>query len=377
MKILVVSPFYYPAVNYGGPITSLGELCRLWSNEGHDVFVATTNTEGRGILSVNTNINHNLEGYKIRYFKRNYCESVSWQLLINLPKLIMKTDVVYLNMVYSFPSIPTLLISKIAGKPLIWVPHGGIQCWKYSRRKVEKRIWEWLCKLILPQKSRFHFTSEIEQTESLERFGKFPSFVVQNGVKLPKIPEARNHFQRANELSLRLTFIGRLHPIKGLESLLGAMQILKNENIFLNIYGSGDERYESALKSLARNLGISNTVAFRGFLSDTNKAKAFSETDVLVAPSLTESFGNVIGEALAYGKPVITTRHSPWKNIEDKLCGLCVENNPMEFANAIRNIKTRDLQKMGNHGRRWIEKDFSWQDRAEQLINRFEELTEN
>jgi glycosyltransferase involved in cell wall biosynthesis len=103
----------------------------------------------------------------------------------------------------------------------------------------------------------------------------------------------------------RAIFIGRLVAYKGLDILLRAMEQVPD--LRLDIVGSGPEG--PRLKTLARALAISDRVRWYGEYPDDDLPRRMADADFLVLPSVTveEMFGLVVLEAMAAGRPVITT----------------------------------------------------------------------
>jgi glycosyltransferase involved in cell wall biosynthesis len=126
---------------------------------------------------------------------------------------------------------------------------------------------------------------------------------------------------------LRLLFIGRLHPLKGVEFLLGAMNDLlsqkgrgaEKQSFELRIIGK-DEGEGEKLRQLVKDFGLD--VKFCGVVSEEEKEKTWAWCDVLVLPTLSENFGLVVAEALERGKRVITTDGAPsWGECLTRLTG--------------------------------------------------------
>src|SRR6266850_5171981 len=171
MKILEVVPSFYPAHIYGGPIQSLYHLCHSLADQGCDVKVLTTNANGPAAnLDVDTRDEVELAGrFRVRYCRRLLFGSVSWPLLMRLPSYAKWADVIHLTSVYSFPTLPALLLARLLGKPVIWSPRGSLQRWEGSSRVTLKGIWEGLCRLLAPREMVLHVTSEEEATQSAEK----------------------------------------------------------------------------------------------------------------------------------------------------------------------------------------------------------------
>lgn len=288
--------------------------------------------------------------------------SVSLELLMRLPGLVRWADVVHLTASYSFPTIPTLLACRMLRKPVVWSPRGAIldaHEWNGSRKRLIKRLWERFCNvLVRPGMVVTHTTSEREQEVTQARLPKTYAMVIPNGVDVQDDLASREWLPNGK---LRLMYLGRLSPKKGIENLLAAMSKLEDVNISLTIYGSGDAAYTVVLKTQADKLGLlGKTVLFAGQVDDQAKSEAFSSADACVVPSYTENFCMVVAEALAHGVPVIASKGTPWQAIEDKQCGLWVENSPESLAGAISRIRLFNLEEMGCRGRTWMQNEFGW-----------------
>jgi len=113
----------------------------------------------------------------------------------------------------------------------------------------------------------------------------------------------------ANTSVKRFFVAARLAEQKGLGYLIEAVQLLVEKQIGsfeLEIGGDGPDREK--LKQLARSLGVKRYCHFSGALSRQQIRESMQNCDVFVLSSLHETFGVVVGEAMACGKPVISTR---------------------------------------------------------------------
>lgn len=372
MKILHVVPSYYPATYWGGPIFSVyalnNALARL---PDVALTVLTTDTAGPQVKERLDRIG--LTGLypdqEVIIARRIAGASVSPGLLRRLPGLVRRADVVHLTATYSFPTLPTLLCCRLFDKPLVWSPRGAIQDaheWEGARRRGLKRWWERLCNLLIrPGKVIAHTTSERERVATQARVPRATAVVVPNGVDIPDLPPRREWLP---DRRLRLMYLGRLSPKKGIENLLEAMRLLNDSDVSLTIYGGGDADYLARLKLQAEQLGLPDgLVSFAGHVDGAEKEAAFSVSDVCVVPSHTENFCMVVAEALAHGVPVIASRGTPWAKLEKNRCGLWVENSPEALAQAIIKIRGMGLGEMGARGRDWMMREFSWDALAKEM----------
>ncbi len=104
-------------------------------------------------------------------------------------------------------------------------------------------------------------------------------------------------------------FVGRLIPYKGLEYLLKAASILKLSGKKFTIKIVGDGKLKKALEKLSESLNVSDVVKFTGSVSNGKLAGVYQNCDAFVLPSIykTEAFGISQLEAMASGKPVVST----------------------------------------------------------------------
>ncbi len=116
---------------------------------------------------------------------------------------------------------------------------------------------------------------------------------------------------------LCILFVGRIHPIKGIETILEALRLLvdrfglSRQEVELLVIG-GDPSQNGGelarLRSLSDRLGIKDMVRFRGAQRHEDLPNFYSAADVLVLPSRHESFGMVALEAMACGTPVVASK---------------------------------------------------------------------
>ena len=360
MRVLHVSPSFYPAHVYGGPTQSTYELCRSLAKLGAEVRVLTTDADGlHKVLEVEKDRDVRVEGFSVRYCRRRFRHSVSPSLVRLLRSYAAWADVVHLHYVYSFPTLPTLLWCRLSGTPVVWSPHGALSRWQGSSRRGAKAVWDFLWYYGSDLSSlTVQLTSQQEQDGALARFSKLKTCVIPNGVD---VPSDLRPSERTGDL--RLLFIGRIDPIKGIEQLLQACGNLSTNDDLpwrLAIAGSGTPNYVAHIKAQIINLGLQERVRMLGAVLGKAKKKLFEDSDVAIVPSHSESFGLVVGEALAHGVPVIASKGTPWSSLEQKGCGLWVENDPESLADAIRKISATPLRDMGLRGRDWMQREFTW-----------------
>jgi len=361
MRILQITPSFYPAFTYGGPTILSYELCRKLPTLGCEVRVLTTDANGLGrTLQVDTAKDVQFDaGFSVRYCHRMLRHAVAPALIQLLPGYIDWADVVHLHYVYSFPTLPTHVQCRLLRKPLLWSAHGAMSRWANSSRRTAKAFWDFLW-YHGTAKNRLlvHFASEQEEKDARARFPKLHTAVVPNGVDVPV--ELDRTQSRAG---LRMLFLGRLHPIKGLENLLEACSLLGGQHFgdwHLAVAGSGKPSYVAGIRQQIASLEMVDRVEMLGEVTGPAKKRLFENSDLVIVPSYSENFGIVVAEALAHAVPVIASRGTPWSGLEQNGCGLWVENGAQHLAEAIREIAGMPLEEMGVRGRDWMQREFNW-----------------
>jgi glycosyltransferase involved in cell wall biosynthesis len=374
LKIAHVTPSYHPAFVYGGPPESAHQLSRHLARAGGEVRVLTTDANGPKLtVAVDTTREIDFEPrLRVRYCARKLPESVAPSLLARLPEYVAWCDVVHLNAVYNFTTIPALLAAKAARKPVVWSARGALSRWKETRRAAPKAAWEQLCRAIAPRRTVLHVTSESEAKQAAARMKGMRTAIISNGVEVPDAWP-----RPAPSDTLRVLYLGRLHPIKGLENLVAAAGLLlrRGERRFsLTLAGGGDPAFVAALRDAVAAHALGEHVTFVGEVPPSDKGRIFAAADLFVMPSFTENFGLAVAEALAHGVPVIAAQGTPWSGLVDHDAGLWVPNDPESLAGAILAMRGRPLAEMGARGRAWMERDFGWGRVAADMLALYERL---
>ncbi len=182
--------------------------------------------------------------------------------------------------------------------------------------------------------------------------------------------------------------IKSLKKVYGIEYLIKATYILKNklksnnkielsEKIITVIYGDGILREE--LELLVKELGLQDSVFFKGKIPNSEVPRALEEFDIFCATSNQESFGVSLVEAMAMGLPVVATDVPGFREVVDhEKTGIIVENkNPEKIAYALEKlIFNRELRKeLGENGRNRVEELYNWENNVTKMLEIYERLS--
>lgn len=165
----------------------------------------------------------------------------------------------------------------------------------------------------------------------------------------------------------KILFVGRFVQEKGIFDLLNALSKIQNQNVELLIVGSGTTETTEEIHKLASDLNLQPKVKFLGSINYAEMAQIHNIADVFCLPSAetkfwAEQFGYSLVEAMACGKPVVSTYSGSIPEIvKHQNTGLLVEpHNPDALALALETlINNRQLrEKYGSNARTWVLEKF-------------------
>jgi glycosyltransferase involved in cell wall biosynthesis len=145
----------------------------------------------------------------------------------------------------------------------------------------------------------------------------------------------------------------------------------------LIVAGDALDGYRDEVRKMAGEYGIGARTTFTGPLSGPLKSCALAHSELFVLPSLSESFGIAIAEALAHGVAVITTRGAPWPELEERRCGWWIDHGsgPLRAALAQALEQSPDeLREMGERGRELVLERYCWRELGGQMKSAYEWL---
>jgi glycosyltransferase involved in cell wall biosynthesis len=231
---------------------------------------------------------------------------------------------VHIHSLFLFPQFAAYRAARNAGVPYVVSPRGALD--PYLRRHnapvklVADLLWQ---RGMFDGAARLHLTSDEEARLTMDIAPAARRAVIPNGLRwdhyadLPSAETFRRRFLADADAPL-VMFLGRLSHKKGLDVLIRAFAIARNEapDAVLAIVGPDDERLTPMLRALARREGISDHVVFTGMLTGDDKLSALAAADVWALPSRGENFGNAVVEALAASRAVVI---SPEVNIAPEI----------------------------------------------------------
>lgn len=280
----------------------------------------------------------------------------------------IRPDVFHTNCCWLPMSARTAIWAKRLGYKVVYTPHGMLEPWIMKRHYWTKK----LPAILLFQKKGLeiadivHSTADSEKQNFMQLGWNRNVMVIPNCVQVEDI-KLKTSWARKREI----LFLSRVHIKKGIYFLIEAVAKINEECRIKNkecpisrciIAGEGDKAYIDELKEQAGRFGISHIIDFVGGVYGERKWELYRQADLFVLPTHSENFGIVVAEALASGTPVITTKGTPWQELEDYKCGWWTEVGTAPTFNALKKFllcSETELEEMGRNGRRLVEEKYS------------------
>lgn len=262
-----------------------------------------------------------------------------------------------------------------ADVPIVWSTHGMTAPWSMKHKWWKKCIpWYLYQKRDLRMARAIHCT--VASEESWNRaLGLKNTFVVPLGTRLPSV----SNVQKVKHADYHtLLFVGRVYPIKAIDRLIEAFGAVPEEikkGWRLRIVGPlQDDSYVGRLNQIISQAGV-RTISFAGPKFDGELEAEYDCCDALALVSHTENFGATVADALAHSKPVITSVHTPWRDVMESQCGWWVPNDVSALSAALvelMKMSDSDRLAMGARGRSLIEREYTWESVSKKLEHAYE-----
>lgn len=385
MKILVIIPYFYPALYYGGPVRVTYELTRRLVKRGHEVTVYTTD------VFDNTRRYHkrteNIEGVRVHYFK-NINNNLACRYHAFLPigfysalkNSCREYDLIHINEYYTLLAVAAAKLARKNKIPFIFSAHGSLPVIRERGNQGRKMLFNMVFSrmtfkgiyraIALNEKEREQFHDMGVEDKRIE--------IIPNGIdveefkELPDGVEFRKRYGIGTDEKVIL-YVGRIHEIKGLDTLLKAIKEITRtiKKIKLVIVGP-DDGYLNPLQKMVVKLDLKSNVVITGLLAGKEKIEAYAASDIFVLPSYDDIWGIVVNEAMACRLPVIITEKvgAAGEIVKNGINGIIVkERDPAALSNTIEKLCKNSMLgiEMGNKGKDIVFSMCDWSNIVQQL----------
>ena len=376
-NVLHIIPSF--AKKHGGPTTFLTDLISGLSLENIDCDIATSDDDGNaGHLAVDAP-ERSIKGR--HYFKKKfnfytYTPQMAPWLNANLPAY----DLVHIHGLFSHVNAMAGRLCRQHKIPYLVTLHGMANKYGMRHKPIRKFIsFNLLERQLLEHAAFVHLTSEREKTDFSKFNIKTTTRIIPPGVKtvMKGNKIAPHDLGIPNDASICI-FMGRLHPIKNIESIFSALAEPSLENHHLLMCGQGDAHYEEKLKHFAHQCGVENRIKWLGFVGEENKFNLLASSDVFIQPSFSESFGMAAIEAAAAGVPCVLSHHvANGKNLETASIATLVHTSSDSIAAGILSATKLKNDQFSLKSMAYIQKHYSLSNVAKSMADLYNQIINN
>ena len=392
MNIALVCPASLPATQFGGIVFLAVDLAREISEMGHNVTIYTTDLDfTNGSNKFNKTLPR-LEKFKKFSINRTHVWFSLKLFFVNtsMSKEIEndKPDIIHTIGLRSFQSIIAWRVAKKLNIPLVVSDQGGLTTHPFLEQsgfflKTLYKIQDFFIRKIINDASVISVANEYEQKifSSLNKKSRIE--IIRNGINLKKLVSKHNFKEKYQINSNFILFVGRFSKSKGIETLINAFSIVKNElkdsDIHLVIMGV-DFGYQAEMEKLIKKINLSKEIKVIKNPPRDDVISAYGESEFLVLPSQWELSPLVPLESFAFKKPVISTNsHGIPYTVQNNKNGILVEpENSLELSNAIvKLLNDSELrEKLGLSGYNFVNEECNCVSMAKNSLKLYENILE-
>jgi glycosyltransferase involved in cell wall biosynthesis len=356
-------------------------MCRELKKRGHEVEVYTSDLYTEIPWKRLDGPYAEIEGIPVKRFRaRSFKGDLQYSLMPSMVRSVLngRWDIIHAHSYGFFPSHVGSMGGRARRGKFVFQPHfhpGGTTWGGDKRKRIRGFYDDYAARRVLSVAKKIICVSEGEKKVAVEAgFPEDKIIVVPNSVDLSRFEGLKDSsFKERYGLDNFVLFVGRLAKNKGLKYLVkAAPEILKEFPDTKFVLIGEDEGMKEKLLVQAGNLDVRDRLLFLGKLDDEEVAQAFLDCNLFVLPSEFEAFGIVLIEAMAAGKPVVTTKVGgvPYVVKDGEMGTLVDYADSNQLAGAIIELlRDEDKRKtMGQAGKDHVEKNYS----VERVVDKLE-----
>jgi glycosyltransferase involved in cell wall biosynthesis len=384
INIVMFTPYFPPFWEYGGPVRSIDGLMRILAEYGSRLHIITTYyKEDEDALNCKIEFPKNC---RVDYLKINAKKGsflgrffLALSVLSVGLKRVRKSDVIYVNGLWSWPSLVGTLLAFLFKRRLVLSPRGMLMPSAMQFNYRVKRGLLVFYRFVLKRTDIcIHWTTHAEKKISVPLgLASSQEQVIPNVIYEQSFWSNPLSLTRPQPLSL--LYLGRLHPIKNLEVILKAIAQVVSEGhcVEFKILGGGSEDYSKKLNDLVRKLRIEHVTQFLEPDNSSERIKIIDSCHIGILVSKSENFGVAAAEFLARGRPVIVGRGVAIAEfLQGSSAAWVVDPEPVNVRNALIEIiatmdKSGKPEAMSNEARQLAEQCFAPQTQVKPFLDLF------
>ncbi|MEY2480211.1 MAG: hypothetical protein QOI04_1138 [Verrucomicrobiota bacterium] len=373
MRLVFVTPYYFPEFEFGGPPKRLHAIAKALLKMGHNVRVVTFDSKMRS-------------RYDSAVFDGVNVQFVPWigtrsrqvpRRVADIRHELNQADLVHGYGLYNLLVPLSARLAVRRKKPFILEPMGMFV--PRVRSVFSKRVYNaTLTKWMMSKAAAVVATSELEAEELRGADHTTRVVVRRNGIDLeefrnsPDRESARKRWH-ADETSQLVFYIGRISAKKNLIELVAAFA--KTDRAKLIIAGPVSEpRYRQKLISAIRESARAKDIFLEGPVYGDDYRAALAAADLFVLSSLNENFGNAAAEAVAANVPVLLTETCGVAPIIDRRAGLAVPLGVDHLADGLRRMLDPEFRRQMTARKEEAKKELSWNEPIRQTEELYRQI---
>ncbi len=284
--------------------------------------------------------------------------------------LLADCDVIHCHSHLFFTSLFATMIGKIRRKKLIVTVHGVMASREESINTAQKIWLNTISRFIFKNASKIICLTS-KDAEEIQKYGanKEKILIIPNGVDL-------DMFSYSSESEGYILWAGRFVPEKGTEYLINALPGVFKEFPQVKMVFIGDGPLKQEMIKLAKDNSIHDNCTFIPFSPHEKVAEMMKKCMLFVLPSIKEGLPSIVLEAMACGKPVITTRILSSIIGDGGITVNPASSKELEHAIRISLSNDEERNRMGRNARVLAERNYSWQTINEQNLAAYQQAGE-
>ena len=391
MKIGIICPASLPATQFGGILFLGVDLARELANEKHEVTIYTTDLDfANNPNTFNKKLprEENVQNFKI--IRSHVWFSI--KLFFISPGLYFRMinsqqDIIHTIGIRSFQSFVGALVAYKKKIPLFVSDQGGLtthpdlhtnNVWTKILYKIQSPMVQFIIKhakkIIVANEYEKKIFSRLTDENRIE--------VVRNGINLESMKSSVNFKKKYAVNQNYFLFLGRFHRVKGIDTLLKAINLIKDHTIMSNVklvVMGVDFGFEGEMLKMIKEMGLDNIIKVIKNPPREDVIAAYKESEFLVLPSRWELSPLTPLEGFAFKKPTISTKaHGIPYTLHDRKDSILVETeNYKELSDTIIDLLNdkKKCERLGMEGYEFVHKECSSKRMAQQILNIYEKST--
>lgn len=367
----------------GGTVEAVSKICLAQAQRGLNVMLVAFDY-GELPPSLNKAIAGGVKYVPMKMLSSPWLPSPD--MIRRLPPLVRSADIVHIHSQWHFPVWYAARLARVCGKPYVMMPHGSLMKEALSCSRLKKKIVGSLLDRPALKKASLIFATSDQEGDAIRKYGIESSKVrvMPLGISTEEFPVMPNGVRQALRARLGLPadkkillYLSRISEEKGVDLLrsVWAKLAVRHPDWVLVLVGADDHHgYLEVARTRYAKSCAKGTYFFAGPLFGDDRATVLQMASCFVLPSYHENFSFAIAEAMYNRLPVLATRGTPWRILEDLRAGAWVGSAEKEILEALDRLMflSDDARiKMGLRGREYVMSALTWEIVAEKMRNEY------